>query len=267
MMMNHYSMTQLAASVAGALGAEAPEKSGPAMPAVQQLVQDAFGKSADRVLIYNPDCIGLWFWQKYTELFLPVQRYTQLTVPVATVMPAVTPVCFGTMYTGAMPAVHGIQSYTKPVIQIDSLFDSLSRSGKKVALIAVEDSSMAKIFLGRDIDYYLLPDDAAVADKGLELVQEDQYDLIVVYNQEYDDMIHDYTPEHPKAMEAAEHHAESFDRLCRAVKEHWQSHDTMVLWAPDHGNHLDWDGHGNHGEWREEDINTVHFYGVMPHTR
>ena len=68
-------------------------------------------------------------------------------------------------------------------------------------------------------------------------------------------------------MEAAEHHAESFDRLCRAVKEHWQSHDTMVLWAPDHGNHLDWDGHGNHGEWREEDINTVHFYGVMPHTR
>ena len=48
---------------------------------------------------------------------------------------------------------------------------------------------MAKIFLGRDIDYYLLPDDAAVADKGLELVQEDQYDLIVVYNQEYDDML------------------------------------------------------------------------------
>ena len=55
-------------------------------------------------------------------------------------------------------------------------------------LLRTDRYIMAKIFLGRDIDYYLLPDDAAVTEKGLELVKEDRYDLIVVYNQEYDDM-------------------------------------------------------------------------------
>ncbi|MEA4964979.1 MAG: hypothetical protein VB055_04025 [Oscillospiraceae bacterium] len=263
-MMNSYSMTQLAASVAKAMNAEAPKESAPAIPAVDHLVQGTFRKAADRVLIYNPDCIGMWFWQKYTDLFQPIMRNTQLAVPVSTVMPSVTPVCFGTMYTGAMPEVHGIRSYAKPVIRIDSLFDSLRRSGKKVALVAVADSSMAKIFAERDIDYYILPDDAAVTDQALELVREDQYDLISVYNQEYDDMIHSYTPEAPLAMAAAEHHIRDFGRLADAVKQYWQSHDSMIVWASDHGNHMDWDGHGNHGEYCEDDINVMHFYGVFP---
>lgn len=264
-MMNSYSMTQLAASVAKALGAEAPKKSGPAMPAVEQLVHDAFHKPADRVLIYNPDCIGMWFWQKYTEMFLPVQRNTQLALPIAAVMPTVTPVCFGTMYTGLMPALHGIRAYEKPVITADSLFDSLVRSKKRVALVAVADSSMAKIFLQREIDYYLLPDDAAVTTQALALVEEDQYDLIAVYNQEYDDSIHKTAPEAPRAMKAAEHHIRDFERLAEAIRQHWSAHDTLLVWAPDHGNHEDWDGHGNHGEYRDDDMNVMHFYGVFPH--
>ena len=67
-MMNSYSMTQLAASVSNAMGIEAPEFSAPAIPAVERLVNDRLGGKADRVLIYNPDCIGHWFWQKYTAL-------------------------------------------------------------------------------------------------------------------------------------------------------------------------------------------------------
>jgi len=263
-MMNSYSMTQLAASVASALGAEAPKQAAPALPAVEQLVQRRLGGRADRVLIYNPDCLGQWFWQKYTEMYQPVEAHIQLTVPLATVMPAVTPVCFGTMYTGAMPEVHGIRAYAKPVIRIDSLFDSLRRSGKKVALVAVADSSMAKIFAERDIDYYILPYDNDVTEKALELIAEDQYDTIVVYNQEYDDMIHSHTPESPEAMAAAQHHIRDFDRLASAVEKHWKAHNSLIVWAPDHGNHLDWDGHGNHGEFREEDINVVHFYGAIP---
>ena len=89
-MMKSSSLTQLAASVAGALQAEAPKQAAPSIPAVDQLVARTLGGRADRVLIYNPDCIGHWFWQKYTELFLPVQAHTQLAVPVATVMPSAT---------------------------------------------------------------------------------------------------------------------------------------------------------------------------------
>src|SRR5699024_11009815 len=154
-MFNSISMTRLAASVAKAMDAEAPKQAEAPIPFVEDLVKNALGGKADRVMIYNPDCIPMWLYQKYTEKFAPVLAATQLTVPVATVMPSVTPVCFGTMYTGAMPAVHGIRSYTKPVITIDSLFDSLRRSGKRVALSAVAESSMALIFQNRDIDYFL----------------------------------------------------------------------------------------------------------------
>lgn len=263
-MMNSYSMTQLAASVSNALGIEAPKHSAKSIPAVDRLVQNKLGGKADRVLIYNPDCVGHWFWQKYTEMFVPVEQHTQLAVPVATVMPSVTPVCFGTMYTGAMPAVHGIQAYCKPVIQIDTLFDAAVRGGKKVALVVVADSSMEKIFAGRDIDYYVLPYDEEVTEKAIELIREDQYDLICVYNQEYDDMIHVNFPEAPCAIEAVEHHVAAFDRLASAAEETWADKNGLIVWASDHGNHVEWDGHGNHGEYREEDINVIHFYGAVP---
>lgn len=264
-MFNSISMTQMAATIANAMGAEAPKQADRSIPMVDAFVEHTLGsKKAERVLIYNPDCVGMWLYQKYTELFIPVTNATQLAVPVATVNPSWTPVCFGTMYTGVLPEVHGIQGYAKPVITVDSLFDSLPRSGKKVALVAVTNSSMSMIFQNRNIDYYLTPYDDSATEKGLELIAEDKYDLVVVYNQEYDDMIHETTPESPRAMDALKHHIRDFDRLTSAVREHWSGYDTLVCWATDHGNHVDWRGHGTHGEYRPGDINVMHFYGIYP---
>lgn len=264
-MFNSISMTQFSATIANALGAEVPRQADHSISLVDALMERKLhGKKVDRVLIYNPDCVGMWIYQKYTNLLSPVINATDLVVPMATVNPSWTPVCFGTMYTGVLPTVHGIQGYTKPVITVDSLFDSLPRSGKKVALVTVEHSSMAMIFQNRNVDYYILPDDDATTEKALELIPEDQYDVIVVYNQEYDDMIHRTTPEAEPAMTALNHHIRDFDRLTSAVKQHWGDHDTMVVWASDHGNHVDWKGNGTHGEYREEDINVMHFYGIYP---
>ena len=263
-MMNSISMTRLAASVTGALGVAPPAQAEPGIPQVHTLVQDMLGKSADRLMIYNPDCIAMWLYQKYTERFAPVMRATQLTVPMGTVMPAVTPVCFGTMYTGAMPAVHGIKTYAKPVIAIDSVFDAFARAGKRTALVAVENSSMDLIFRNREIDYFTMPYDGEATEKGLELIEKGDHDVVVVYNQEYDDMIHKTQPESPEAMAALEKHIASFQKLTDAVRRYWRERDSLVLWAPDHGVHVDWNGHGNHREFREEDINVVHFYGVYP---
>lgn len=66
-----------------------------------------------------------------------------------TVMPSVTPVCFGTMYTGAQPEVHGIQKYEKPVIKIDTFFDALIRAGKKPVIVATPKCSLSNIYLER----------------------------------------------------------------------------------------------------------------------
>ena len=264
-MYNSISMTRMAASIAYAMGAEAPRQADPAIPLVTDMVDQVLeGKKADRVLIYNPDCVGLWMYQKYTEDLAPVLHATQLALPIATVAPSWTPVCFGSMYTGVSPDVHGIKGYVKPVITVDSLFDSLPRSGKKVALVTVEHSSMAMVYLNRDIDYYIESYDDAVTEKALELIEQDQYDLIVVYNQEYDDMIHRTQPESPEAMAAFHHHIDAFDRLTKSVKQHWTQHDTMVVWASDHGNHMNDQDHGAHGEDCPRDINVMHYYGIYP---
>ena len=67
-MYNSISMTRMASSIAYAMGAEAPRQADPAIPLVTDMVDEVLnGGKADRVLIYNPDCIGLWMYQKYTE--------------------------------------------------------------------------------------------------------------------------------------------------------------------------------------------------------
>lgn len=266
-MMNRYSVTQLASTVADALGCERPLQASEPLPLVRNYLDQTLGGKADRVLVYNPDCMGQWFWQKYTDKYIPVMKAAPLAVPLSTVMPSVTPVCFGSMYTGAMPAVHGIRTYAKPVITIDSLFDSAARSGKKAALVAVQDSSMARIFMNRPIDYYIEKYDGEVTERAMSLIEEDRYDLLVVYNQEYDDLIHETEIESPEALAAAFRHIDTFEKLTDAVRENWKDHSVMTVFAPDHGNHMDWNGHGNHGEFREDDINIIHFYGAYPKAR
>lgn len=270
-MFNSISMTQMAASIAKALGVEAPKLAREPIPQVEKLIENTCGKPVvDRIMIYNPDAIGMWLYQKYTKEFAPVMERTQLAVPVATVMPSVTPVCFGSMYTGAFPEEHGIMKYEKPVIKIDTLFDAMVRAGKKVALVADDDSSMSMIFKERDIDYYIMPYDGECVEKGLELIKEDKYDMVIVYNMEYDDCMHDTVPESDVSIAAMKHHIDAFEKLVDAVKENWTSHDTLVCWATDHGIHLDenpqseYYTHGNHGDFIPEDINVMHFYGAYP---
>jgi predicted AlkP superfamily pyrophosphatase or phosphodiesterase len=65
-------------------------------------------------------------------MFAEIKQKMDVEIPFSTVMPSVTPVCFGTMYTGAQPQVHGIQAYVKPVITIDTIFDAFIRNGKKL---------------------------------------------------------------------------------------------------------------------------------------
>ena len=139
------------------------------------------GEKADRVFMYNPDAIAQWIYAKYPQFFNLVKSHSELELPLLSVMPSVTPVCFGTMYTGAQPSVHGIQKYEKPVIKIDTFFDALIRAGKKVVILASKDSSLANIYLERDMDYYRLENTSQVNAKAAELMLKDEHDVYVVH--------------------------------------------------------------------------------------
>ena len=261
-MKNTVSMTQFAATIADCLGIPAPKEAGEAFPFVRELLNKKGMAKAEKLLIYNPDAMGMWLYQKYTGWFKPVVEHTQCAVPVCSVMPSVTPVNFGTMYTGVMPAKHGIEKYEKKLITQESLFDVLAESGLKTALVSVLNSSMSVIFEGRNIDYFIMPYDDEVVEKAEELIRAGEYDVVIAYNQGYDDTMHSTYPESEKSLGAIKHHINAFDRLCKAVEESWQGSDRVVCWATDHGIHTNAEGYGTHGEDIDEDMNVLHFFGA-----
>ena len=261
---NSISLTGVAASLAKAMDIPAPAQARPSIAAIDRLVRQntAHGK-VDRIFMYNPDAVAMWLYQKYTDYYLPLLDHTQLTLPLRTVMPSVTPVCFGTMYTGAEPEVHGIRTYVKPVIKIDTLFDALLRAGKKCAIVSTEGDSLSHIFLEREMDYFIYPTVDECTEKALELIREDRHDFILLYNADYDSTMHRFAPEAAESLEVLKKNIHVFDAIARTIKTHWNTHETLLGFAPDHGCHEIDGGLGSHGLEMPEDLNILHFYTII----
>lgn len=260
-MKNNLSLDTLCASLAHALGVDKPLLSADSADILTDYVDNAFGgEKADRIFMYNPDAIAQWIYEKYPHLLNEVKNRTDIEVPFATVMPSVTPVCFGTMYTGTQPEVHGIQSYTKPVITVDSIFDALIRAGKKPVIIAENNSSMSKIYLEREMDYFIYDTIEEVNAKAAEVIMRDEYDFVAVYNGNYDSIMHKYGPESIEALSELRANSEAFALFSALIEKHWSKHNTLLGFAMDHGCHEIDGGCGSHGLDMDEDINIVHLY-------
>ena len=221
------------------------------------------GEKADRVLMYNPDAIGQWLYEKYPTLFKEVKDCTDLEVPFLSPMPPVTPVCFSTIYTGAQPEVHGIQKYEKYPLKIDTIFDALIRAGKKPAIVSSPTCTIGVIFQERNLDYYAFSGPDAVAKihaKVAELIMEDKHDFIIVHAFNYDSSMHKNGTESVDAL--SEIHVNSFmygtyDKL---VKKYWKDHNVFMGFAMDHGCHDTDSGAGTHCDNSTSDRNVTHLY-------
>jgi predicted AlkP superfamily pyrophosphatase or phosphodiesterase len=263
-MLNEKSLDTLCAALSDAIGVERPEHAAEPNEILSAYINENMGgEKVDRIFMYNPDAIAQWIGEKYPKLMREVPAVTDISVPFCTVMPSVTPVCFGTMYTGAQPATHGITKYMKPVIKIDTFFDALIRAGKKVAIIADTDCSMSRIFLEREMDYFIYDSLADINAKTIELILEDKHDVIVSYNTHYDAKMHKYGPESVQALSELRANSELFAMFVRLIEKHWGSHDTLIGFAMDHGCHEIDGGCGSHGLDMEEDLNIVHNYKVI----
>lgn len=263
---NSISMTRFASTVALAGGFEAPECAEPPIEWLAQSISECCGEPFDRVFIYNADCVGQWLYEKYTDFFQPVVKNTLIAVPMCSVDPAVTPVNFATMYTGASPDVHGIKVYEKPVVKTDTLFDSARRSGKQVALVSLYDvGTMTKIFKERDLDYFVANSDGESEAITHRLIDEDKHDFISTYVMDYDYIEHRKGPESPEALNALKAHMDRFGRLVDHIRAAWAKHNTLVIFTTDHGVHaVNENGRlGDHGDNIPEDRNVLHFWGCV----
>jgi hypothetical protein len=219
------------------------------------------GSRIERCLIYAPDAIGDHLQAGYPRLFSEIARLAPVTVPLRAVFPPKTPVCFASMFTGAAPAAHGIRQYEQPVLRCDTLFDALVRAGRRVAIVAVTGSSIDRIFRERDLDYYSETYDQEVTARAMALLEADRHELILVYHQEYDDLLHETTPFSDGAILAFRHHVAAFGALVCAADKYWVCHDRVIIFAPDHGAHLDSKTMtGTHGEDIPQDMELTHFY-------
>lgn len=260
---NPVSLDTLCAALCYAMGVEPPADAAPANPDLCRFIDEKLGgKKVDRILMYNPDAVAQWIEEKYPDFLKEVYARTELNLPLCTVMPSVTPVCFGTMYTGAQPEVHGIRKYEKPVITIETIFDAMLRAGKKCAIVGDRECSISHIFLDRDMDYYTAPFPADVNAKAAEVILMDKYDFIVVYNGNYDSRMHKWGPEGLLPLGELRANALTFAMFNSMVKEHWTAHNTLMGFAMDHGCHEIDGGCGSHGLDMEEDMNVIHFYGI-----
>ncbi len=263
-MYNMNSLDTLCAALCYSLGVNAPECANIANEALCEYVNEKFcGEKADRIFMFNPDAIAEWIYRKYVNMLKETTIRTEIEIPFCTVMPSVTPVCFGTMYTGAQPDVHGIKSYTKPVISIDTIFDALIRSGKKPVIVSTSNDSMSKIYLEREMDYFIYDTIEEVNAKASELIISDDYDFIAVYNGNYDSVMHKFGPESKEALGELRANSRAFGMFYELIAQHWKNHNSLIGFAMDHGCH-EIDGEcGSHGLDMEEDLNIVHLYKAI----
>ena len=215
-------------------------------------------RPVERALIYCPDAIGAALLREHPEFIERLLLSAPTVVRLRSMLPPKTPVCFASMFTGALPEAHGIEGPVRPVLTGDTLFDALVRAGRRVAIVAVKDSSIDLIFRNRPLDYFAEEYDPAVTTRALRLLAADRHDLIVAYHQEYDDTLHRLSSRCPEAIAAATRHVDSFAALAAAARQAWAGRPGLAWFAPDHGAH-DIDGRGTHGNDIPDDMDLTHF--------
>ena len=259
------SIGDMTPTVCALMGVEEPSCCG-GTP-IAAVVDQAFrvtGKEGrmEKILIFCPDAVGEVHRQKYPEKLARVEKLAGFRFKSASVMASVTPVCFATIFSGASPEVHGIKTYAKPVLTIETLFDVLAKAGKNVAVISRGGCSIDKIFRNSDVDFFSLRTDEAIHKLTRKLLEDSDYDVIVSYFMDYDDFSHKFGPYAEKPVNALETGVQYFETLVSDVDKYWKDFDRAVIWAPDHGNHVIDETSGGHGSNIPEDMVVNHFYRI-----
>lgn len=260
-----YSIGDLTATICTLCGVDLPEQcAGTPIPAVVDQgdkLMNGVGKT-EKVLLFCADALGENQRNHFPEDFARIEKKAGFRFLSTSVMPSVTPVCYGTIFSGAAPCVHGIQKYEKPVLKVDTMFDAFARAGKNVAICACNNCSIDTIFRNRNVDYYSFRTDAASFNCAMKLIAESDYDLIVCYMTDYDANMHHHGPYSAEATAQAKLAADRFVAFAEQMDEHWKKYNRVLTFVPDHGGHPVDEVHGAHGENIPEDMLVNHYYRV-----
>lgn len=219
-------------------------------------------RKIERMLIFAPDACGIQLWDRFPEKLPELEAVTDVRVPIRVVMPSVTPVCFASMYSGALPEVHGIKQYAKPVLTCETLFNVFPEAGWKTSIAAVNQCSIDTIFRRRPITYISTTSDADAVNFTEVMLRNFKYDFQLCYATDYDSIMHHTALFAPEAVTAFNTNVSVFLRLSALIDEVWADFNRLLIFSPDHGAHNAPNGHGTHGADIPEDLLVYHFYAI-----
>lgn len=271
-------LTNFAATLLKCMGIDKPEHmSAPVEPLVED-VRERAGGVIEKALIYHVDAVPAYIVDGYETLFAPVRRQTQICAEFNAVMPSITPVCFGAMYSGAYPDENGVPCYLPPTltpeliqprISCTTVIEALVAAGKKVAVFTCSNGCIASMLYGRGADMFIIDgdDDAAMyraADAALDL---DKYDVIFLYQLSFDYTMHAHGTRSEEALKVLDTLTARFENIAEHAQRVWKDHKRLLVFNSDHGSHDVQDDpthKGMHGDDIPEDMQMKWFFGAYP---
>lgn len=269
-----HSVAQVTPTVCALCGVKAPETS--AAPPIEEVLEAWKAKNPqvaevpkiEKVLIFCPDATGHFLVEKFPEDWSALEAASDLRISGTNVLPSVTPVCFGAIFTGAPPEIHGIRQYQdkyqKNPIKVQTLFDAFSEAGKKVVIISSKNCSIDLIFRGHRVEQITTLTSQESVDTAKKLLRESDYDLILCYDGNYDSTMHAKGVFAPESLNAMRNSVRYCLELTQVADEVWSGRNRLVVFAPDHGAHDASPNHGSHGTDSAEDAIVDHFYRIQP---
>ena len=113
------------------------------------------------------------------------------------------------------------------------------------------------------LDTFIMQYDPQVSWCALRLLEHCDYDVVVAYHMQYDDLLHLTEPFSPECLLALEQHVASFERLCSTASSVWAGKRRAFCLAPDHGAHFSEEKQmGWHGTDQPADMELLHFWGL-----
>ena len=98
------SITNFASTVLSVMGLKSENHMAKALPVASEVLKSGV---RDKVLVVSVDAVPLYLTEEKADFFKKVKAHAPYEEVVRTVMPSITPVCYGAMFSGTTPDKNG----------------------------------------------------------------------------------------------------------------------------------------------------------------
>jgi len=245
--MKEYSMTSIAPTVSKLLGIKPPAQS--VGVEIKEVVKDL--GSQEKVFVLAVDAFGVSTWERAKDLTPNFNKLAQKRLlHIRSVVPAITPVNFATMATGAPPEAHGIKDRSE-LLKLETVFHVAAKSSLTSAAAGRALSTVGMLLM-RFAEHKCVAQsntDEELNRLAIKTVREESPNFMLMQLLDVDDIGHKDGLEGEEIRTAAA----GADRHLGELIPHLAESGYALLVLADHGAHQV-DGKATHSGAVEDDL-------------